>query len=213
MGFLLRNVGKRKYEYFAVAMVVLMVISISAELLNFSYIIGALLAGLLLKDKLLEDKLYRIEHHIVQALEVFNFGVFHPIIFIWIGLSVNLGLLISNLSFGIVLTVIAIAGKLIGSMLGNYFSGEPLSEGFLVGWGLNARGATEVFALLIAIDEGIVTSEVFSAIVFMTLITTIISPIIFKLLLQNGIGVITHIHHKNNMHELRIKKKYLNLRE
>ncbi len=189
--WLLRIVGKKstRFEYFSVAMIILLVMAAASEIFNFSAIIGALLAGILLKDKLSDDMLYFEEHNIFEALEIFNFGVFHPLIFIWIGLTINMELLFQNIGFGILLTVLAILGKLLGAVLGNYFCKESLQEGILIGWGLNARGATELFALLIARSEGLVSQSVFSAIVFMALLTTILSPIIFKILVLRGYGI------------------------
>lgn len=198
----------RKYEYFGAAFVVLMIMTIAAELLNFSYIIGALIAGLLLKDKFVQGKLYYEEHQIVEAIEVFNFGVFHPLIFIWIGLSLDFNILFSNIEFGVVLTVLALVGKIIGTVLGNYFCHEPLSEGILIGWGLNARGATELFALLIARNQGIINQDIFAAVVFMAFVTTIISPIMFKFLAMRGYGMVKHRHRKK-VHEEILKTKQL----
>jgi len=195
---LLKIVGKKgkQYEYFTVAFVTLLIVTISSEIFNFSHIVGALLAGIIVKDKLIEDKLYKAEHHIVEAIEVFNFGVFHPIIFIWIGLTVDINILFNNLWFGLLLTFLALTGKLIGSLLGNYFCKEPWQEGILIGWGLNARGATELFALLIAKNQGFISQNIFSAIVFMALLTTIISPIVFKYLVLKGFGLFKHRKYK-----------------
>ena len=189
--WLLKVVGKKgsKFEYFTVSMVILLIMAGASEVLNFSGIIGALLAGILLKDKLTDDMLYFEEHNIIEALEVFNFGVFHPLIFIWIGLTIDMNLLFQNIGFGILLTFLAITGKLIGAVLGNHFCKESLQEGLLIGWGLNARGATDLFALLVAQSQGLVSTSIFSAIVFMALMTTIISPIVFKLLVLKGYGI------------------------
>jgi Kef-type K+ transport system membrane component KefB len=188
---LLRIIGKdgRKYEYFGVAIVVLLIMTLASELLNFSYIIGALLAGLLLKDKFTEDKLYYEEHHVAEAIETFNFGFFEQLVFVWIGFSIDTSILFANIGFGLVLTILALGGKLAGSMIGNYFCNQPIKEGYLIGWGLNARGATELFAVLIAKNIGVIGENLFSAIVFMTLVTTIISPIVFKYLVSKGYGL------------------------
>ncbi len=189
--WLLSLVGKKgsKFEYFTVAIVILLVMAGASEILNFSSVIGALLAGVLLKNKLSEDMLYFEEHNIIEALEVFDFGVFHTLIFIWIGLTIDFRMLFSNIWFGIILTIFAILGKLGGAVLGNHFCHESLKEGLLIGWGLNARGATELFALLVAQSQGLVSDSVFSAIVFMALVTTIISPIVFKFMVLNNFGV------------------------
>lgn len=202
--WLLKYIGKKghKFEYFKVAFVTLLIMTVASELLQFSHVIGALLAGIILKDKLIQDKMYYAEHHIVEALEVFNFGVFHPLIFIWIGLSVDFALISQNLWFGIILTVLALTGKLIGSVIGNKFCNEPVSEGILIGWGLNARGATELFALLIARNQGLVGENVFSAVVFMAVVTTFISPVVFKYMVLKGYGMVDHRgHHRLKKHK------------
>jgi len=189
-----------KYEYFSVAFITLLIMTVVSELLNFSYILGALIAGLLLKDVLTHDKLYYAEHHIIEGMEVFNLGMFEPLIFVWIGLLINKEVLFANIGFGLILSILAITGKLFGSIMGNYFCHEPLSEGFLIGWGLNARGATELFAILIARNQGFVTQDVFSAVVFMALITTVISPIVFKALILKKVGLFEHnIQRKNKL--------------
>ena len=187
----------RKYEYFAVAFIILIIMAAISELLNFSAIIGALAAGMLLKNKLIKDRMYYHEHIIIEAIEVFHFGIFEPIVFIFIGLSVDPAMLFENIGFGLILTFLALFGKIAGALVGNYFCGEPLSEGILIGWGLNARGATELFALLIAQNLGIVSEDIFAAIVLMAILTTIISPIIFKMLVRNGYGLVKHVHSRN----------------
>jgi len=203
--WLLKTVGRkgRKYEYFSVAFVILLILTLASQLLNFSYIIGALLAGILLKDKLIQDKLYYEEHNMVETIEVFNLGVFQPLIFIWIGYTIDFSMITKNLTFGLVLTVLALTGKLLGSILGNFFCKEPVEEGILIGWGLNARGATELFAILIAQNQGFISNDVFSAVVLMALLTTIISPIIFKFLVLRGFGLYKHRRYKGkHVHDL-----------
>src|SRR3989344_4909956 len=196
---------KRGFDYFGVALITLLVMTVASELLNFSMVLGALLAAILLKDKLVKDKLYYEEYQITEALEVFNFGIFHPIIFIWIGLSIDFSIIYNNIGFGLLLTFLALGGKLLGSVFGNYLVNEPASQGMLIGWGLNARGATGLFALLIAKNVGLVSLGVFSAIVFMALVTTIISPVVFKMLAMKGYGIVNHAnHYKAHRHRKKV---------
>jgi Kef-type K+ transport system membrane component KefB len=182
----------KKYEYFSVAFTVLLIMVMASELLNFSPIIGALIAGLLLKDKLTKDKLYYEEEHIVEAINLFNLSIFQPIVLIWIGLSFNFSMISSHILFGLVLTLFALFGKLIGSIIGNWFCREPIKEAILIGWGLNPRGSTELFAVLIAQNQGFISQGTYSAVVLMTLITTIVSPIVFKMLVMKGYGLLEH---------------------
>ena len=59
--------------------------------------------------------------------------------------------------------------------------GGTMKEGILIGWGMNARGAVELIAIKMASENGLVHPIIYSSIVFMTFVTTIVSPIIFKM--------------------------------
>ncbi|MBN2422827.1 cation:proton antiporter [Candidatus Woesearchaeota archaeon] len=184
--FFFDSLGKthRNFELFLACFVILILLSLGSELLAFGYIIGALLAGLIVKDHLIDKNGYKDEQRVIEVVETVNFSIFEPMIFIWIGLLINPATLIQSPMFGIVLTVIAILGKLLGAIIGNFFCKESILEGMIIGWGLNARGATELFAVLIAKNIGMIGNEIFNAVVFMALMTTIISPIVFKILVR-----------------------------
>ncbi|MBN1503249.1 cation:proton antiporter [Candidatus Woesearchaeota archaeon] len=186
-----RLLGKspRKYELFLGSFVVLLIMVLSSELLNYGYILGALGAGLILKDQLIAEKNFNREYDIIEGVETVAFGFLEPLVFIWVGLSIDITSMLNNPWFGIILTIVATAGKLLGSVIGSYFCRESLKEGLLMGWALNARGATELFAILIARNMGIIGADIFSAIVFMAIVTTIISPIVFKVLVTRKFGI------------------------
>ena len=75
---------------------------------------------------------------------------------------------------------IATGGKLIGSILGSLIGKGTIKEGIIMGWGLNARGAVEIMVVRLAFEMGYVEPIIYSSIILMTFVTTIISPIIFK---------------------------------
>ncbi|NTV24197.1 MAG: cation:proton antiporter [Nanoarchaeota archaeon] len=177
-----RAIGEtpRSYEIFAVSLSILFLLSFVSEVLSFSYILGALMAGIMLKDKLISGKHYNFEHQVTSSLETFIFAFFEPLVFIYIGVLIRMDVLLSNLMFGGILTVLALSGKLLGAMLGDILAKGNVSEGLIIGWGLNSRGATELFTVLVAQNQGIIGKDVFSAVVFMALITTLISPVIFR---------------------------------
>ena len=175
----------KKHELLLGNLVILFLTTLSSELLNFGYFIGALASGILIKDMLIENEELYNEKHIVSVIETISFGFFEPIVFIWIGISINISAVFSNIWFGVVLTIIATVGKIFGSMMGNYFCKQSIKEGFLIGWALNARGSTELFAIIIAKNQNIIPVEIFNAIIFMALVTTVISPIIFKILVNS----------------------------
>ncbi len=185
--FLFSTLGEnyRNYELFMACFVVLIILCVGSEFLNFGYIIGALIAGMLVKDHLgnttgLEDL------KVKNVIETVNFSVFEPMIFIWIGQLIDVNSLFNDPMLGIILAIVATFGKLIGSVVGNFLSKGTFSEAMVIGWGLNPRGATELFAVLIAKNTGVIGYEIFNAVVVMAIITTIISPIIFRILIKNN---------------------------
>ncbi len=175
----------RNSEIFLACFVVLLLMGFGAEIISFGYVIGVLVAGILIKDHLTTSRLS--QQKVTEVIETVDFGIFEPMIFILIGLSIDVASLLEDPLFGLILTVFALGGKVLGSMIGSYFCKESLKRGVLVGWGLNARGATELFAVLIARNIGVLGDEIFHGVVLMALITTMVSPIIFKVLVKRWI--------------------------
>jgi Kef-type K+ transport system membrane component KefB len=185
--FIFNLVGKEAlhHELLLGSLFILFVTTLVSQWLNFGYFIGALTSGILIKDKLIEKKEYGHEHQIISVVETISFGFFEPLVFIWIGLSIDINILLAAPWFGIMLTAIALLGKLVGAILGNYFCGESIKEGYMIGWALNSRGSTELFAIIIAKNQNIINPTIFNGIVFMAIATTLISPIVFKFLMNS----------------------------
>jgi Kef-type K+ transport system membrane component KefB len=51
---------------------------------------------------------------------------------------------------------------------------------YLIGWGMNSRGAVELVIALLALNYGLLTQEVFSALVAMAIITTLVFPFVLQ---------------------------------
>ncbi|MFH1211592.1 MAG: cation:proton antiporter [Candidatus Woesearchaeota archaeon] len=75
---------------------------------------------------------------------------------------------------------IAVVSTVLGTTLAVMLSKGSFKEGFVVGWGLTPKGDVELVIIALALSTGIITQGIFSALVVMSLLTTIISPIIFK---------------------------------
>ena len=58
------------------------------------------------------------------------------------------------------------------------FSTLSLKQLYYVGWAMNSRGAAEMVIALIAKQFGLISSEIFSAIVIMTIVTTFTFPFV-----------------------------------
>jgi len=171
---------------FTGAVLIALLIAGIGHVLGVSSVIGAVVAGILVRQILVHEGKKGImeEKRITKIIEVITFGLLAPFFFISIGMKVDLSILFLSPLIGIVLSLVAFAGKIIGSIIGGFLSRVSIRESWVLGWGMSTRGAVELVVLGIALEAGLISKNIFSALVFMMVVTTIISPIIFKGLLK-----------------------------
>lgn len=173
---------------FAGAMMITLLVASLSEVLGLSSLLGALIAGIFIRQTLLIGKRKEVllEHRIANLVHIISFGFFVPLFFIWVGLNVDLRVVFDNIGFGALLAVIAIAGTVIGTIIGVVLSKGTLREGHIIGWGVTAKGDTELVIATLAFQAGVITSAIFSSLVFMAFATTLIAPIMFRHLLRRN---------------------------
>jgi len=151
----------------------------AAELLGLADIIGAFAAGLML-DPYGEGIRTRDEEATLSELMHSLSSLFVPLFFVLMGIQVHLGSLLDPgvLSLGAALIVCALAGKLACALV----VGGPWIQRLAVGIGMIPRG--EVGLIFAGIGSGltvqgqpILSQGVFSAVVLMVLITTLLAPV------------------------------------
>ena len=159
------------------ALVVMLVYGLAAELLGgMAAITGAFIAGLMMARS---GERERVEH----GIHALAYGLFVPIFFINIGLSVNArSLQLNMIVFALVITFIAIVGKWIGAGLGARWGGLSSREAVQLGAGMISRGEVGLIVAGVGINEGLVSLDEFSAIVAMVLVTTLVTPPILRVL-------------------------------
>jgi len=80
------------------------------------------------------------------------------------------------------ITLVAIAGKLGGSMIAAHQAGVPWREAAGIGVLMNTRGLMELIILNIGLDIGVISPVLFSMMVLMTLVTTFMtSPLLYRI--------------------------------
>jgi Kef-type K+ transport system membrane component KefB len=153
------------------ALVIMLLYGIAAELIgNMAAITGTFLAGLMFARSPEKERIER-------GMSAVSYGLFVPIFFVNIGLSVNArqldaGILILMLG----ITVAAILGKWVGAGLGARLADFSWRESLQLGAGMISRGEVGLILAAVGISEGLVDQPIFSAIVGMVLITTLITP-------------------------------------
>jgi Kef-type K+ transport system membrane component KefB len=136
-------------------------------------ITGAFIAGLALRNShnnVVED--------IEEGLHAINYAFLVPIFFVSIGLQSDLTLLGGDtLPLAIVLTLLAIVSKIGGAGLGCIIAPDfSVAESMRVGIGMVSRGEVGLIVTAIGVSAGVIESDIFAAIVFVVLITTVITP-------------------------------------
>jgi len=81
-------------------------------------------------------------------------------------------------------TGVAFAGKFLGGLIGGFAAGFRKAPLLALGIGLNARGMMELLLAQVGLATGIIGADVYSALIVMTLVTTLSAPPIMKRLLR-----------------------------
>ncbi len=156
-----------------IAFVVIMLFSWIASLLQLSTIIGAFTAGVILDDELFQQtypKESRMKlHDLMAPLQL----LLAPLFFFLMGIQVKLEsfLDLNVIIIAVVLSVVAILGKLLGGLGANSKTNRQF-----IGVGMIPRGEVGLIFASMGRSIGVVNDQIFSAIVVMVVVTTIIAP-------------------------------------
>jgi Kef-type K+ transport system membrane component KefB len=103
--------------------------------------------------------------------------VFLPMFFVYSGLNTRFALLTNRplLIFSLLAIVAAVIGKFAAAWAAARLSGEPNSTAARLGALMNARGLMQLIALNIGLQAGIINNELFTALVLVALVTTLMA--------------------------------------
>lgn len=162
-----------------VSFIFLMTLSWLATVVQLSSIIGAFAAGMIIDDEFFSKKEPASDgkgKSIRELLHPFE-ALFAPLFFMLIGIQVKLETFFN-------LQVLWIAGGLtIAAILGKLISGIGASkkvDRLLIGIGMLPRGEVGLVFASIGRTLGIISDELFSAVILMVIITTLLTPILLK---------------------------------
>ena len=163
------------------SIVVILVISMAAlsEILEIGYLIGAIMAGFLLQISM-KRMGRKSEKEIVKTTRLITMAFVVPFFFANIGLNFDIDLVLANPALMIAATVMAIVGAIGGVILVKPFSRLSLRQLHVIGWAMSSKGSVELVVALLARKYGLVTPEIFSALVGMAIITTLAFPFVLE---------------------------------
>ena len=135
-------------------------------------VLGAFVAGVLIGESPILTK------HIDEQLRGLITAFFAPIFFGVAGIGTDLTILkdpnLLALTLGLIL--IASVGKFGGAFIGGAIGGLNRRESLALALGMNARGSTEVIIATIGLSLGALSQNLFSMIVAMAVVTTMMMP-------------------------------------
>ncbi|MFH0862144.1 MAG: cation:proton antiporter [Candidatus Altiarchaeota archaeon] len=166
---------------FIFAMMIAFLYSLLAEMIGLSAIVGAFLAGVSIAGvKLTHSKDLHVGSEYMHI-------IFSSIFFISLGILVDLHQVQpSLLLFTAALTATAIITKVVGCFAASRLQGIDSGESLIIGFGMSPRGEVAMIVGLIGLTSNIITQEVYVVIIFMSLITTVITPLILRSWLSPG---------------------------
>lgn len=134
-------------------------------------------------------KLVGREKHIIPYLEKFMMIFIIPFFFVAMGIHFNIETLTLNIWLLPLIVVIAVAGKILGSMIIKPLTKLSFKQLYLVGWGMNSRGAVELAIAFVALKIGILDTSLYTSLIIMALITTISFPFFIRRTVKKNPGI------------------------
>lgn len=167
----------------AVACVVIAA-SLATEVIGIHALFGAFLAGAMMPD------VHVFRRRVGVRIEAFSSVLLLPLFFVFTGLRTQIGLLddLEGWSICLLITAVASLAKLGGSALAARFSGMTWVESLQLGTLLNTRGLMELIALNIGYDLGILSPRIFTMLVIMALVTTMLTGPLMTLFRRQKYG-------------------------
>lgn len=185
--------GRRLHRFaldeleFSFLLVVALGFAVLAELLEMHFIIGAFLAGLLFGRRTVDEAVFQ---DVAQKVAGVTKGFLAPLFFASIGMHLQVGAVGAVPVFVALLVTAAAVGKILGAGLPARALGLSTREAAAVGIGMNARGAVELVIADIALradlfrTPGDLVQSLYSAVVVVAVVTTLITPILLRALLR-----------------------------
>lgn len=161
---------------FGIVVVFALVFGTISEMLGFHFVIGAFFGALFLDQRHFLASRYE---DLRGTLASITGGFLAPVFFAYLGLEFSFHTF-DDLAFPIVVIAVSILSKLVSGWAGGRLLGMSHREAFGLGCVLNGRGVMELVVAGIAYQKGFIGPTTFSTLVLMGIVTTFLTPLLFK---------------------------------
>jgi Kef-type K+ transport system membrane component KefB len=151
--------------------IVLFLSALTTEVIGIHALFGAFLAGVSMPTLPSFRKL------LASRIEDLSVVILLPLFFAFTGLKTQIGLLNDGSTWLVcsLIILVAVTGKFGGSLFAARFTGQSWSDSFAIGVLMNTRGLMELIVLNIGYDLGVLSPTVFTMLVLMALVTTLMT--------------------------------------
>ncbi|MCM8710685.1 cation:proton antiporter [Clostridium sp. SYSU_GA19001] len=154
---------------------------IAEEWFGVADITGAYVAGVILANTMQAE-------YISKKFETISYMLLSPIFFAAVGLKITIGTMDNNMiMFAVVLLLVAIFTKIAGCGLGAKMCRYSNHESLRIGVGMISRGEVALIVANKGAAVGLMDEKFFAPIILMVIITTLITPILLKVVYSNRV--------------------------
>ncbi len=139
--------------------------------------LAAILAGVSVRYSVPRQRLEFIDNEIKSLA----YGLFAPLFFVWVGVSMNIEYLVS---FPLLILLVVIVSKG-AKLLGSYITGRKelgTRGAILLGIGLSVRFSTSIIIIKFLLDNDVIGQDIYSVIIASSIVFKFIVPILFSFL-------------------------------
>jgi Kef-type K+ transport system membrane component KefB len=122
---------------------------------------------------------------LIERIQPLTTALLLPLFFAYSGLNTQIGLLNSGhlWAMSVLILIVAVGGKVVGCWLAARATGFSHREGLGIGVLMNTRGLMELVIINIGLQRGIISPALFTILVVMAVVTTLMASPVFELLL------------------------------
>lgn len=166
-----------KFKFLSLILLIIFFFGLSASILKLEPVLGAFIAGIIFAQ------LPSLSDDSIDKIDSITFSFFAPVFFAASGLRVDIRDFtnINILLLSLFVLFLSSFGKALGSYLSakfvakfNYWSALSFSIG------LNTRGTIQIIVATIGLTTGIISQEIFSAIIVISVISSLTAPVLMK---------------------------------
>lgn len=166
------NVFRDEHILIAIPVALVFILSYVTHNIGLSVATGAFLAGMAMANSQFAEPI------ITKKVNVISHGFLLPLFYASIGTL----LVFTNLNVPLIIAIVlaALIGKFIGCGMLAWFAGTSWDEIKLIGISMMPRGDENIVFLQIIVALGVITTQIYTSLVFAIVATTIITPLLMK---------------------------------